>query len=50
MTNTDELNEKSTEILESINTFISQVQESHLENEQWFLNFLDKMNELSVIW
>ncbi len=38
------------EILSELKDFIEEVIEMKLQNEQWFLNFLDELNELSTTW
>ena len=35
-------------ILNLVNVFIDNVAEDNKQNEQWFLSFLDKLNEESV--
>ncbi len=35
-------------VIETINAIDKQVRASHLENEQWFLDWQDKLNEISV--
>ena len=35
-------------ILSKVKDFIEEVVDKKLQNEQWFLNFLDDLNELSV--
>lgn len=39
----------SDKIIEEISKFIGEIKKDKLENEQFFLNFLDKLNELSII-
>ena len=39
---------KSDIILSKVRDFIEEVVDKKLQNEQWFLNFLDDLNELSV--
>jgi hypothetical protein len=36
------------EILDKVKQFDTQVRSAHLENEQWFLDWQDKLNEISV--
>ena len=36
------------QLLEKVETFIGLVKDNNLTNEQWFLNWEDKLNELSV--
>lgn len=38
----------ATLIINQITTLIVDVEENHQENEQWFLDFLDELNKLSV--
>lgn len=35
-------------ILSQVQDFIDEVFEKKLQDEQWFLNFLDELNELSI--
>ena len=35
-------------MIEQLETFDSLVRKAHYENEQWFLDFQDKLNEISV--
>ena len=35
-------------ILSKVKNFIEEVVDKKLQNEQWFLNFLDDLNELST--
>ena len=42
-------NSQQTEfLLEQLNNLIKSVEDSNETNEQWFLNFLDSLNEISV--
>lgn len=36
------------QLLDKVETFISLVEDNNLTNEQWFINFEDKLNELSI--
>ena len=38
------------EMLSELKDFIEEVIDMKLHNEQWFLNFLDELNELSTSW
>jgi hypothetical protein len=38
------------EMLSELKDFIEEVVDMKLQNEQWFLNFLDDLNELSTSW
>ena len=38
----------ASQLLEKVEIFIELVESKGLINEQWFLNFLDELNELSV--
>ena len=35
-------------ILDLVNVFIDNVVENNKQNEQWFIDFLDELNKLSV--
>ena len=37
-------------ILSKVKDFIEEVVDKKLQNEQWFLDFLDELNELSTSW
>lgn len=37
-------------ILSKVRDFIEEVVDKKLQNEQWFLNFLDDLNKLSTSW
>ena len=39
---------ESDNILSKVRDFIEEVVDKKLQNEQWFLNFLDELNELST--
>lgn len=36
--------------IDSLNSLVKEVKENNLENEQWFINFLDELNKISVSW
>jgi hypothetical protein len=38
------------EMLSELKDFIEEVVDMKLQNEQWFLDFLDELNELSTSW
>ena len=50
MKNDNDLQKRAIKELENINSLVRDVKEAHKENEQYFLDFLDEMNKISVIW
>ena len=38
----------ASQLLEKVEIFIELVESKGLTNEQWFINFLDELNELSI--
>lgn len=44
----ESLKKKSKSLLKETELFIELVEDNSLENEQFFLDFLDKLNELSI--
>lgn len=38
------------DIIPMLNYIIKEIKENNLENEQWFINFLDELNRISVSW
>lgn len=38
----------SLQLIEKVELFIELIESKDMTNEQWFLNFLDELNELSV--
>ena len=44
----ENLKKKSKSLLKETELFIELVEDNSLENEQFFLDFLDKLNELSI--
>lgn len=36
------------QLIEKVELFIELIESKDMTNEQWFLNFLDELNELSV--
>lgn len=37
-------------IIPMLLSLIEDIKENNLENETWFLNFLDELNKISVSW
>ena len=37
-------------IIPMLQSVIDDIKENNLENETWFLNFLDELNKISVSW
>lgn len=37
-------------IIPMLLSIIEDIKENNLENETWFLNFLDELNKISVSW
>lgn len=46
----DSIKERINESLLTDKRIIQEVMENNLQNEQWFLDYLDELNELSVSW
>ena len=44
------LQQRITNILNDLNTLINDIQENHLENKQFAINFMDEINKLSVLF
>lgn len=40
--------EQSNQLLQQLQTFVTEVEVANETNEQWFIDFLDILNEISV--
>ncbi len=38
----------ASQLIEEVASFVELVESKDLTNEQWFINFLDELNELSI--
>lgn len=45
---TNQIKYTASQLIEEVASFIELVEARDLTNEQWFLNFLDELNELSI--
>ena len=45
---TNRIKYNASQLIEEVASFIELVESKDLTNEQWFLNFLDELNELSI--
>lgn len=45
---TNRIKYNASQLIEEVDSFIRLVESKDLTNEQWFLNFLDELNELSI--
>ena len=45
---TNRIKHTASQLIEEVASFIELVESKDLTNEQWFLNFLDELNELSI--
>lgn len=45
---TNRIKYTASQLIEEVTSFVELVESKGLTNEQWFINFLDELNELSI--